>query len=149
MAKYRDRLLVGEHIGGTPGSDIKYKPGAVIESDIDHCRKFNVPGMPPKFERVDDTNEHRSELDPLKGETKEQYMARIMAAAKQVQASLNAEATSDKTLESMSLEDLVKMAAEEEIDLDKEVAKFKGSTKRREDVLRAVKHVMSQLVAAK
>jgi len=33
--------------------DKRYKQGDIIETDVDLCARFNEPGTPPKFERVD------------------------------------------------------------------------------------------------
>lgn len=42
-------------IWGDPKADPPRPPSLpVFESDVDLCAKFNVPGFPPKFERVSD-----------------------------------------------------------------------------------------------
>jgi hypothetical protein len=92
----------------------------VIESNIDLCQRFNIPGFPPKFEELYES--YPSAGIPQAPSTDDFLIAELKSRGYEV---------SRDTLDTMNLKELTALAAEEEIDL-------KGATKK-EDIIRIIR----------
>jgi hypothetical protein len=106
MAKYKFKLLVGQHAE----HGRVYKAGDIIETDYD-LNRFNAPKA-EKFQRI----------------TGEEAQAITQSQA--------AQAPVDETLESMTLQELRNLAAEEELDL--------GNAKTKAEIIAAIRGTISK-----
>jgi hypothetical protein len=122
-----------------------YYRGEIIETDTDLMRADINPKGAPKFERLDVEAEGSHIFDPTK-ESIEEFAARIKGIQGQkvniTDEMRNPQNTAGllNTLNGMDAEQLIKMAAEEEIDLGNLVEK--GKKPDRERILAAVKRHM-------
>lgn len=126
------------------------KDEVVSDPSIDLCKKFNVSGFAPKFERLHESVAEASAAGfntaytDVPGETPRQKAEKLRKMAAELEASdpLPLAPQPDPTIDGMTADELKKLAAEEEIELPKGVSK-------REDVLRLVKLGLSKRVGAR
>lgn len=151
--KYRFRLLVGTHRSeGTyrttehgevisnndglryvaknphiPSTQVPGYIGDIIETDLDLKALFDRPGNIPKFEDIT----HGAAMAAMTPESIDQQVAELLRKkAEMVNAQGSEKTHGDRTLESMTVEELKKLAAEEEIDL--------GKATKKEDIIRII-----------
>lgn len=158
--KYKFRLLVGTHKGQDtlieqPNGEMVSKKdgqyyvaknpkvaytqvpgytGDIIETDVDLHHMFDQPGAQPKFQDItlgDGTM-------PQTAESIDEQIARLQRQKEELANKNGSQSThGDLTLQSMTVEELRKMAAEEEIDL--------GKASKKEDIINIINSAM-QLV---
>ena len=154
-ALMRFRVLQGLHIDTDPKNpkeDKIYAPGEIVVTPQDLIQRYNAPGS-IKFERVDEyaVQQNYNPLHRRPDETPEQYRARMSdlanaaleaATSATTSSSQGVDASGDESveslsaspeqiLESMTVDELLKHAQEEEIDLQ-------GATKKK-DIIRVIK----------
>lgn len=148
MAKYKFRLLDGLHTeeptferdekgapiieNGTPRilkEGRTFKKGDIIETDKNLHVIFDRIGNPPKFEEV-----HEDERIMTAQEKRQKAEALLKEAADDELAAQLRKNTMNDVLDSMSVEDLRKHAASEEIDL--------GKAKSKDEILKVIKAAM-------
>lgn len=115
-----------------------YNRGEVIDTPLDLIRMFDQPPhgpMGPKFQRLDEESTTHHGLFQHAGESLPDFIKRCQDAqaqkeleAEQERASIN---TATDTFESMTVDELRKVAAEEEVDL--------GNARKREDIIRVLR----------
>lgn len=108
----RFQLLVGTHVGD---DNKHYTAGDIIETQTNLAARFNEPNCPPKFRRL----------------TEKEFAAEQENQAFRKQQEADKNKKPGDGLDSLSLEDLRKLAEEEEIDL--------GKSKTKEEVLKAIR----------
>lgn len=129
----RFRLLAGAHQQGRndDGTPRLFKPGQIIESTVDltQCNSKN-PAATRKFERVfsDGSTDSAGRLPPNpfakdKRESAAEYSARMAAMAKKFQEHAELASKQHEDLELLTVADLRKYAADNEIDLGDAVDK--------------------------
>jgi hypothetical protein len=105
-----------------PKNNLKFilgRRGEVIEESVDLCKKFNVPGYPPKYEQVPDDT-------PI---TCVQYLEAVASIPKTPQTVSTKPTTDD--FDAMDVSQLRQWAANEEVDL--------GRLSKKEDILKAIR----------
>lgn len=146
---------------GFPRKDRTYGPGEIISTTQDLIARYNAPGS-IKFERVDEyaVDANFNPLHRRPNESPEQYRVRMqeladaaLKSAMDITSSVTPEgdgegdegakslsASPEEVFDSMTREQLIKHAQEEEIDL--------GGAKSKADILKLVKEHAAQLVLA-
>lgn len=111
-------VIEGRHSEGRGRTRKVYKRGDRVTTPVDLEKKLNRPGYPPKFRRVDGVLPSQKLGPPNPGDP---YPTQLPPP----------QTHGMDTLEAMTVEELRKYAAEEEIDL--------GPAKTKADILKAIK----------